>query len=504
MLSSRLTTSHVVTLPLSTDAVSSDSERTRISRVVYAGTAAWAIGFAVAACISQHLFLLRRYDLGNFTQAIWSTAHGHLLVVTEVGGANVTRLGIHVDPILFVLVPLWRLWSSPMMLLTVQALALAAGALPLYWLARKHLASSRDGALVAAAYLLCPAVGWNAAGEFHAVTLSAPLLLAAIWFLDERRMVPFALAAGAATLCQEQIGFVVAGLGLWYAWRSKRIREGATIAAFGALVSAVDFGIVLHHYSHGSPYYGRYQGVGGSFTGIVEKLFTHPLGFAGHLVGWADLLGIAFLVAPVLGLCFGSSIVLAAIPQVALLMLSDRTSDIDFSGQTVLPLIPFIYVGAVLALERHRSSGKWKAAHVLVSSIAIAAFLGPLNPLIHGLPDRAKVAAEQRAVELVPADAAVAATNRLGAHLAERRRLNVFPVLHGADWVLVDATDTFLPDMGWLRGRTGITVGNRDLYDQPKLMQRVVRRLNASPAWARIFTSHGISVFKRVRPSASS
>jgi uncharacterized membrane protein len=213
------------------------------------------------------------------------------------------------------------------------------------------------------------------------------------------------------------------------------------------------------------------------------------------------LLGIAFLVAPVLGLCFGSSIILAAIPQVALLMLSDRASDVDFSGQTVMPLIPFIYVGTVFALERYRRSGKWKAPHVLVASIAIAAFLGPLDPFIHGVPDRAKVAAERRAVELIPPDAAVSATNRLGAHLAARRRLNVFPVLRAAEWVVVDVKDTSLPNVGWLRGRTGITVGTRDLYDQPKLMQRVVRRLNASPAWARIFTSHGISVFKRVRQS---
>ena len=79
----------------------------RVTRLVYAATFVWTIGFAVAAAVEQHLFLLRRYDLGNFTQAVWSAAHGHLFRVTEVGGAEVSRLGIHVDPIVAALVPLF-------------------------------------------------------------------------------------------------------------------------------------------------------------------------------------------------------------------------------------------------------------------------------------------------------------------------------------------------------------------------------------------------------------
>jgi uncharacterized membrane protein len=475
----------------------------RVARVVYAATFIWMIGFSVGAAVEQHLFLLRRYDLGNFTQAVWSTAHGHLLRVTEVGVADVSRLGIHVDPILVFLVPLWWLWSSPVMLEVVHVVALGAGALPLFWLARKHLASERDAGLIAAAYLLCPAVEWNAALEFHAVALAVPFLIAAVWFLDEHRLVPFAVAAGLATLCQEQIGFLVAGLGLWYAWRYRNVLQGVAIAACGALVSALDFGVVIHHFSGGSPYYGRYSGVGGSFTGMAGNLFSHPLSFAGHLVQPVDALGIAFLTVPVACLCFRSSIMLAAVPQFALLMLSDRPVDFAFDGQTVLPLIPFIYVGAVFALARRRDKARWTAAHVLVASIGVAAFFGPLNPVGRGLPASGKVAAERRAVDLIPPAAAVSATSHLGAHLAERRQINVFPVLRGADWVVVDVHDNYLPDMAFLKARKGIGVGKYDLYHQPKLMRNALRGLNGSPAWKRVLSSNGISVFRRVQTSSS-
>ena len=46
-------------------------------------------------------------------QAVWSTAHGHPLQVTNLRGDQVSRLGAHVDPILVVFAPLWWLWPSP-------------------------------------------------------------------------------------------------------------------------------------------------------------------------------------------------------------------------------------------------------------------------------------------------------------------------------------------------------------------------------------------------------
>jgi hypothetical protein len=41
-------------------------------------------------------------------------------------------------------------------------------------------------------------------------------------------------------------------------------------------------------------------------------------------------------------------------------------------------------------------------------------------------------------VALIPPSAAVSATNGLGAHLSERRRIFSFPVLGEAQWVAVD------------------------------------------------------------------
>jgi uncharacterized membrane protein len=207
-------------------------------------TAISAAVWSTVADVRESLYVDQRQDLGNFTQAVWATAHGHFLQVTEAGGTEVSHLGIHVDPIIAAFAPLWWLWPSPSLLLTVQAIALASGAIPLFWLARKHLPHQRDAALVAGAYLLCPTVAWNAVVDFHAVALAVPLLLFSIWYLDEERFLAFAATAGAATLCQEQIGLIIGCLGLWYAWRERRLGVGLAIAAAGFAVSAIDFRVL--------------------------------------------------------------------------------------------------------------------------------------------------------------------------------------------------------------------------------------------------------------------
>ena len=90
-------------------------------------------------------FTTGRFDLGNMTQAVWSTAHGDPLAVTNLAGEQTTRLASHFDPILVLFAPLWLVWPSPELLLVTQAIAIALGALPVFWLARKHLEQRARG-----------------------------------------------------------------------------------------------------------------------------------------------------------------------------------------------------------------------------------------------------------------------------------------------------------------------------------------------------------------------
>jgi hypothetical protein len=89
----------------------------------------------------------------------------------------------------------------------------------------------------------------------------------------------------------------------------------------------------------------------------------------------------------------------------------------------------------------------------------------------------------ERALRLVPGDAAVSATNTLGAHLSERTRIFSFPVLREAQWVVVDRTRPSF----------------RDQADEPEAFTAALVRIEASGRFERVFDEDGILVLRRIR-----
>ena len=238
---------------------------TRPRALLSLAVCAFAAGMSALAMLQQQAFETGRFDVGNLTQAVWSTAHGRFLEMTDLQGVQFSRLGAHFDPLVALLAPLWWLWPSPDMLLVVQAVGVALGAVPVFLLARKHLGGEWSGLCFALVYLLYPPTQWLVVDDFHPVALATPLLLGAIWFLDEDRLLPFALCAVAACLTKEQVGLVVAMLGIWHAFAHGRRRAGLVIFAAGAIVAVIATAVIIPHYAPGggSPFAGRYDAVGG-------------------------------------------------------------------------------------------------------------------------------------------------------------------------------------------------------------------------------------------------
>jgi uncharacterized membrane protein len=464
----------------------------RARPLLWAAMAAYAAGFAALSVLRHEAFETGRFDLGNMVQAVWSTAHGHLLQVTNLHGAQISRLAAHVDPILVVFAPLWWIWPSPSLLLTAQALAVALGALPLFWLARKHTGSERAALGFSLAYLIFPATEWMTLNEFHPVSLACPLLLFAIWYLDEDRLLPFACFAALAALTREEVPLVIAGLGIWYAIGRRRWLAGGTIAAAGVAASAIAIQVVIPHF-HGaeSSFYGRYDAVGGSAAGIVRKAFTDP----GRLLSVAfDHRGTHYLLnllLPMAGLALLSPLLLVAlIPELALNLLSSVDAQSSIHYHYVAAEIPILFAAAAIGAGR---LGRWAgtAGTVIVLTAILGNYwLGPI-PVWRFVPggqtSQAKSAhisrhdrIAARMLKLIPATAPVTATNSLGAHLSERKRIFSFPYLRDATWVIVDERK---PSLG-------------DHNDHRRGLKRI-QQLRHDPRFRLVAAADGVLIFRR-------
>ena len=58
----------------------------RTPLAVWAAAAAFAAGFGALSMLRHRAFETGRFDLGNMVQAVWFTAHGHPLRVTNLNG----------------------------------------------------------------------------------------------------------------------------------------------------------------------------------------------------------------------------------------------------------------------------------------------------------------------------------------------------------------------------------------------------------------------------------
>jgi uncharacterized membrane protein len=470
--------------------------------VVWGASLAWFGIFLTISIRGYRAFLDHRFDLGNMTQAVWSTAHWHPLEVTELTGRQITRLGAHVDPLLALFAPLWWVWPSPVMLLTAQIVALALGALPVFWLARKHLPSERAAICLALTYLLYPGLQWRALNEFYPALVAVPLVLFAIWYLDEDKLFRFAVFGVLVAASQEQMGLLVGGLGLWYGFRKGRWGVAAGIACAGIAWTAVAILVVIPHFSGGpSPFYSRYASVGGSPTGILRTLVTDPMSVINAATTPSDLRFIFWSFVPLLGLfILAPTLSLIALPQLALSLLSDRSADVSLNGNISAPIIPLVIAGTILGIGRlRRSEG---AARLVLLTTAVSVIAGPLPYVGELAPGQnAHTRAAAAAVSLIPSGAAVSATNDLGSQLSARRYIYEFPVTRRSNWVVVDLRDQLLPTITPGQARIGLAVPRDDLVHQPTRFRQAVARLERDPSWRLVFSLEDVRVWHRAKAS---
>jgi uncharacterized membrane protein len=467
--------------------------------VVWAALVSWS-ALLFAEVRSDYLgFRLARFDLGNMVQAVWSTAHGRPLEMTLLSGEQAVRFASHVDPILVLFAPIFVLWPSPLVLAGAQIAACALGALPVFWLARRHLASEKAAALLALAYLAYPWLAWTALDAMHPVTLAIPLFLYAIWFLDSDRLWAFALCALLVAATGELMGLPLAALGLWYWLARGRRRSGLLIAAAGFAWTLLAVKVIVPAF-HGeeSPFYERFASVGGSPEGILRTALTDPGQLVSAALSRPDLVYVVALALPLAGsFVLAPGLAAVALPQLAVNALSDWPATTDSRHHYVAAIVPFLVAASAVGLSRVPVANRGQAATVVLAVTGASAFvLGPW-PGARGAstldlgPDvpASRANALRAAVALIPGDARVSATSRVGSHLSGRRYFYSVPLVERSEWIVLDTQDP------WIQGSD-----SQPARFDPAVGSKFKERIRSSSEWKQVFGREGVYVFQNVPP----
>jgi uncharacterized membrane protein len=409
-------------------------------RAVWDATAgASMLGYVVYATLASIRLhdkgLTSIFDLALFENLLYCTLAGQH--GTTLGGEY---FGVHFEPILYAILPLYALVPRTETLLAIQSLALGAAALPLYLLGRRWMGPSLAAVAIVLAYLAHPALHGPNFYDFHFLALSPFFVAWAAYFFVRRSKVWLALCVFGGLLCREDValGFALVGAGL-FALRVRPKMALAITVASAAWFAGVKFGLMKHFTVDSfSDYYAPLIRPGDEgFGGVAKTLFTNPLYVASTLFTSQKLLLALQLLVPFAWLPARQWRTLPLLlPGLAIVGLAASDSAIVMvQFHYSLHLLPYLALASNVALAVRPRRLRLRAALVALLGATVvtvhfgAFFRSTFRTAFHEVSfswsaeDGERRAAWLRIAAEIPDDAAVSAGEHEGPHLARRSRL---------------------------------------------------------------------------------
>jgi uncharacterized membrane protein len=452
-------------------------------------------------------FEYRTFDLAYYVQALWQLIHGRF----EVSVEGVPLLGNHVEPIVFLIAPLFFVFRHPLVFVVVQNAALAAMGPVAFDMAQRLRLGRKSALFLAGAVLAAPATGFIALHEFHPEALTAPFLLFMIQARLRASLRGHWLWLIAVLACKENMALLVAAyctvhlvlerkrplaeLRAWYLW-PLALSVGWFLLCTKAITPALNSGNI--------DYLALYDRLGSSAGDILLNAVTEPgrifsalsQSLRGNLL-WGLLL--PFLALPLLRPRW----LLISAPILLQHLLSWRSSEWMIFFHYAAPLLPLFWIAlaeSVANFEHGKSVPlflRQRVAFLVLGACLVAQlFLGPAGDIVtataswvRGKHDRARKLAF---LGQIPDHASVLAPLPYLSHLAEREKLySLHYVLKGlktlsraafeppppTDFVLIDYDDsaTFDAEAGYYHPAMK-TVDGRVIPSSDQLLHEFLRR----------------------------
>ena len=427
-------------------------------------TALMAAGYSVFSLTLNYTFRTSSYDLVIFDEAVRSYAHFQPGISIVKGlhngfGPHFSILGDHWSPILASLAPLYWIHDRPTTLLVAQAVLFALALPPLWVFTRRAFGGGRRATaaayLVSVAYMLSWPIASAAAFDFHEVAFAPVLIAIALERLQAGRLRSALIALALLLLVKEDMGLLVAGIGVSLAVARPQLVPRQRIVALALIIGGVADTwvatyLLIPAFGGRASYYWAYGAMGHNAPQVAGYIVAHPRNALKlFITPRVKLDTMLWLLAPFCFLPLLSPITIAVIPLLAERMLQDQfpnwwVTAYHYNAYLVIILACGGVDGAARlgrwisrARQDNRSGtarpdrappGGSVATVGLASAVAMCAvgvYLVPkfaLGPALHSsfYHRTAEENVAAAAVAAVPSGVTVEVMNRLGPHLSGR------------------------------------------------------------------------------------
>jgi uncharacterized membrane protein len=383
--------------------------------------------------LSHHIFWSNQYHDLLYSNTVYSDFAGHN------------------QPVLFLLLPLYRLFPHAETLFASRNMLLAAAAYPVFRLCR-HAVPPLPSMLLTMAYLLAPALLFQNFYDYAPLSLVAVPLLFALLLFAEHRFWPYLAALGSCLLVREDLVFVLFGLGVLALWQRRSPRWALVPIGCAVVWSLLTWRWLLPHFQQGavSAVQSCFAYLGATRSAMLHTALLHPSLLLTHNV-FAYLKQI-FTPFGTLLPAF-SPVSLIASPYLLINIMGDRgcNAAIVLRHYALIPsilLLPGVVRAAALLTSNVRA---WRftagevSSFVLLSSMTTT--LLAIGPTELGWWQPAGWQAEARSVaSMLPPNAAVAVPRYMLPLVANRDSVYQSPKLlqyhhPDAEYVVIDRDD---------------------------------------------------------------
>ena len=422
----------------------------------------YVIAIVTMGLRKHELFRTTAWDLGVFTQAFDSTIHstGFFAYTLEpFTNPSGSFFGVHFSPILIAILPIYAAYPSIGTLLVVQALALALGAVPVYYLSLSTFGKVRSSIAVALVYLLYFPMHAANLFDFHVESFVVTPMLCAIYYLQTRQWKKLAVSVILALSTIEYAAFMIAAIGIAYlllnaasigkAVRLRKFRDSSLLLPGMLCLVAAGWFLgarqALSFFNPSPP--ASFEGAqswslvgAGSIAEIPGYLLLHPANGlrAVEFDLPLKLLYVVFLLAPILFVpVLRPTAFLAALPWLGLAFLSNYAPFYQIGFQYPLFVVPGIFWALILGMQRLESLDFTRRLRIIqrnmpriliVSSmVGLFVFAGLTYPITLTGPMQ-HVDYLNRIIQLVPPGSTVVTQNNLFTHFSDRFTVYAIPI----------------------------------------------------------------------------
>lgn len=368
------------------------------------------------------------YDVGLYDQGLWLLSRGHAPFVTLMGR---NLFGDHASFILIFLVPLYWIIPGTATLLVVQAFAIAAAALPIFFFARRHFDDGFIAVLFAVIWLVNPAVNGTNMENFHPDGFLGLTVALAVFAALSSRWRLYAISLALCLLVKEDVVLLAFPLGV-YIFFALNKRKG--IMTMIATVSATLFGMFLvMRPLIGVPTRNGWRIPFGGFTGLIEETIRRPKNVLKYLTEDDRPLYVFQMFAPLLAPVFvAPALAAVAVPVLASNIISTFWYQHSIQYHYSIVVMPVLVFATILGVKK--LSPRFQRSTVIAICVAsISTFVAwgqtPLSvnprPVLPG--DHVLATSARDIITVVPDDAVISVFDPLTTFMAHRKEVYFFP-----------------------------------------------------------------------------